>query len=584
MIENWERIDRAPLENLSALPENSKNVIAISTFFSPAEKLSSLSPSSYELTDNSICLLGECVRRLRFGGLLFIYGLPHHLTLFGQYLSLLKTGDLQMLFKHWIALDIDAAHSSGTLRPAHQGLLMFLKCKPDSNGATQIQLNLDAVRVPHAYCSSCNLNVKDWGGKKHLMNPRGVALSDVWRDLNKIQIRDHITPDAVLDRILALTDQKDGACLHVVQDKPAVFCESKRSPISNNYSLLTSSEWKDLKSIEPNKFYQGDCISFLEKISTLYPGGLFDLVFADPPYNLKKSYDRYEDALAEKHYIDWCNRWLGGMVRSLKPGGSLFVLNLPKWAIHHAAFLNHHLEFRHWIVWDAMSDPRGKIMPAHYALLYYTKPDGKSIFNHVPPPDSPKYCLRAGCIKRRKAEGDNDKVELSDVWIDLHRIRHKRDRDAHPCQLPEKLMERIILMTTDKGGMVFDPFCGTGTTALAACKLNRNFVAVDLDPNYVRIATEKLAGMEQNANLSSLAIVSRRAIKRAKTSASKREIEIYLQKLALRLGREPTDEEIGADDADMLRKIDLVYPTRLAAIKRCRVVLKGKEASASDEG
>jgi DNA modification methylase len=581
-FEEW--IDQKSLEKLSVLPTNNKSIIVISTFFNLSDRLWPNPPSDYKLSDNTVHLLAECKRVLRHGGLLFIYGLPHHLSFIGQYLSLIHDKDMKMIFKNWIALDIDDIERGSTLKPAHQGLLMFLKSTP--NGKSPFPLKTDIVRVPHAYCTACGLNVKDWGGKKHLMNPKGVALSDVWRDLPKSQIGNHIIPEFVLERILALTKEDDASYLHIVQDEPAILSESTRLFEYKKDSISSSDGWSELTSLELDKIYEGDCITFLEKVSSLYPQGIFDLVFADPPYNLKKSYDRYDDALAEKHYIEWCNSWLLGMAKALKPGGSLFVLNLPKWAIHHAAFLNSHLDFRHWIVWDSMSDPRGKLMPAHYSLLYFTKPGAKPTYNYllseaginedfVPPPDSPNYCLRAGCIKRRKRLGDNKKVELSDIWFDIHRIKHKRDRDAHPCQLPERLMERIILLTTRRGGIVFDPFCGTGTTALAACKLGRNFVTVDIDPKYVSIASQKLEAMRQNANLFGLFTFPRQTVKKTKTGTSKKEIELYLQKLALRLGREPSEEEIQQDNADMLRKIDLIYPTRLAAIKRCRVALKG---------
>jgi site-specific DNA-methyltransferase (adenine-specific) len=259
---------------------------------------------------------------------------------------------------------------------------------------------------------------------------------------------------------------------------------------------------------------------------------------------------------------------------------------LPRWSIHHAAFLNQHLEFRHWIVWDALSDPRGKLMPAHYGLLYYTKPGGIPVFNYssngarqdfVLPPDAPKYCLRAGCIKGRKRAGDDEKVELSDVWFDIHRIKHKRDRDAHPCQLPEKLMDRIIRLTTRPGDVVFDPFCGAGTTAIAATRLGRKFVVVDVDPNYARITNEKLAVMKQNADLFGTFEISRTSVARPRGAGSKRGIELYLQKLARKLGRVPTEAEVGADQPEVLREIDLTYPTRSAAFKRAKVALERRD-------
>src|SRR6185295_17223940 len=98
---------------------------------------------------------------------------------------------------------------------------------------------------------------------------------------------------------------------------------------------------------------------------------------------------------------------------------------------------------------------------------------------HAATTDAPDHCRRAKCRKQR---GAGEPTELTDVWFDVPRIKHKRDRDAHPCQLPEKLMERILQLATNPGDLVFDPFCGAGTTALVAKKLGRQFVVTDVDP------------------------------------------------------------------------------------------------------
>jgi adenine-specific DNA methylase len=222
--------------------------------------------------------------------------------------------------------------------------------------------------------------------------------------------------------------------------------------------------------------------------------------------------------------------------------------------------------------------------------LYYTKPGGKPIFNYaalgsknkgegVLPPDSPKYCLRGSCVKKRKVLGDDDKVELSDIWFDIHRIKHKRDRDAHPCQLPEKLMERIIRLTTNRGDLVLDPFCGAGTTAIAAMKLGRHFVVVDSDPKYVEITKSKLDAMKGHADMFGEYVVPRRSIVRPRAFMTKKAIEVQLQALTQRLGRLPTEKEIHESDGEMLAAIDRIYPNRGAALKRCKVVLEGKAES-----
>ena len=101
------------------------------------------------------------------------------------------------------------------------------------------------------------------------------------------------------------------------------------------------------------------------------PSNIIDLAFADPPYNLKKDYGVYADSNSPSDYLEWTEKWLSEIIRLLKPKGSFYILNLPKWTIHHAVFLDQFLYRQNTIAWDALSTPRGKIMPAHYSLLYY---------------------------------------------------------------------------------------------------------------------------------------------------------------------------------------------------------------------
>src|ERR1044071_280871 len=570
----WTTLDRTQLVELSA--EN-QSVITISSFFNPAK--TPVPPANFRLTQDSVALLDDAIRALSYGGLLFVYGTPHDLAYYGEHLSDFDDKKTEMLFKYWITLAIDDTPRTDGLKPEGLGLLMYLKSRKGKASPSPFKLNTDAVRFAHTYCTACKENTKDWGGKKHLMNPAGTALSDVWRDLPKANITDHIAPQAVLDRIYALTRPDSATHVHIIQTELGI--ESADVP-TMLIPLNHEGQWRDLDIVQPNEVYHGDCISFLGRVSELHPEGIFNLCFADPPYNLEKSYNSYHDAVADHRYLNWCNQWLEGMVRTLLPGGALFILNLPKWAVHHVAYLNRRLEFRNWITWDALSDPRGKIMPAHYSLLYYVKPGGAPVFNYgsgddtVKMPDSPQYCLRASCIKRRKNVGDDAKVELSDIWFDVHRIKHKKDRDAHPCQLPEKLMERIIMLASRPGDLVFDPFGGAGTTAIAAKKLSRHFVVTELDEHYAEITRRKLRAMDAHADLYGELRVPRQSVKRQHGPGSKKKIELYLQSLALELGREPVESEI---DDNILQQIDANYPDRLTAIKRCRVVLKSKTST-----
>ncbi len=145
--------------------------------------------------------LAECERVLKPGGLLFLYGQPGELPAWGVTCG-------QMIFKYWIALDIRAAPRARFLTPTHMGLLMFHK------PGAPLGLDRDAVRVPHALCAACGRTLKDWGGKKHLMNPRGTALSDVWRELPRRRLRPRIVPADVLDRIRRLTGHEPFCVTH----------------------------------------------------------------------------------------------------------------------------------------------------------------------------------------------------------------------------------------------------------------------------------------------------------------------------------------------------------------------------------
>jgi site-specific DNA-methyltransferase (adenine-specific) len=241
-----------------------------------------------------------------------------------------------------------------------------------------------------------------------------------------------------------------------------------------------------------NQILQGDCLEQLAKI----PDASVDVCFADPPFNLDKKYASYKDSLELNEYLAWCEKWLVELVRITKPTGSILVHNIPHWLTYFSNILNKHAYFRHWIAWDAMSTPLGKtLLPAHYGILFYSKCEGKDTkFYEVRAPH--KKC-RVCAAYLRDYGGKTDQRHpfgylVSDVWKDVHRIRHSKRRDPHPCQLPIPLLERLILMTTDEGDVVLDPFLGTGTTAIAAKRLNRHYIGIELSELYVKVAQEKL--------------------------------------------------------------------------------------------
>ena len=239
-----------------------------------------------------------------------------------------------------------------------------------------------------------------------------------------------------------------------------------------------------------NQILQGDCLELFAKI----PSESVDCVFADPPFNLKKKYNSHKDKLAQDEYLHWCEAWINECLRVLKPSGFIFLHNIPKWLTFYAAFLNQKAVFRHWISWEAMTAPMGKtLQPAHYGILFYSKGEDRGKFREIRYPHKRD---RKGVLMKdyggKKGILHPFGPLCSDVWTDIHRIRHAKYRDEHPCQLPIHLLERIILMASDEGDIVLDPFLGTGTSALAAKRLGRAFIGFEKDEQYCQIARQKV--------------------------------------------------------------------------------------------
>ncbi|BAY98976.1 DNA methylase N-4/N-6 domain protein [Tolypothrix tenuis PCC 7101] len=254
--------------------------------------------------------------------------------------------------------------------------------------------------------------------------------------------------------------------------------------------------------------YLGDCL----KLLSVLPDESIDLIFADPPFNLGKEYgEGVSDRMEVDKYLEWSQQWIGECVRVLKPGGSLFIFNLPKWCIEYGAYLNRQgMWFRHWIACRMpKAFPRGKKMsPAHYGLIYYTKGE-PTVFNKVYTPIQVcRHCggeIRdyGGHRKKLNEKGINlmdvwdtpedvwdDTAEANssevlwtlteEMWTDIPPVRHRRHKKRVPNELAPIMLERIIAMASNPGQIVFDPFGGSGTTFYAAERLHRYWIGSEI--------------------------------------------------------------------------------------------------------
>jgi len=228
------------------------------------------------------------------------------------------------------------------------------------------------------------------------------------------------------------------------------------------------------------------------------PDGCVDLVFADPPFNLRKNYGEYEDNLPLEDYMGWSQKWMGETNRILIQGGQAWIHQIPFNAIYYAYFAleDAGFDFQNWVALRFESWVSSyNLNPFHYVLLRISKGQPRT-FNRdgdFEPHAICPHCFRyiadwGGKENQRDSRGKH----LSDIWTDIERLRHPSLKTRGANELPAKLIERCLLLTSTEGDLIFDPFIGSGTTAVVADRLGRKFFGCDINPDYVEMALERL--------------------------------------------------------------------------------------------
>lgn len=352
------------------------------------------------------------------------------------------------------------------------------------------------TRIEYTYCPACEKTTKDYGGKKHTYNSYGTLISDVWRDISA-NLEGNVSN--VIERFADLFGIESYSQLLILDCRK--WMQTEVIEEGAKYTIQSSFFTPSQEETKQSRLILGDTLEELRKI----PDNSVDFTFADPPYNLKKKYNNYSDDLSITEYFEWCDNWISELARILRPGRTCAILNIPLWNVRHFLHMEKTLLFQNWIAWDALAFPVRMIMPAHYGIICFSKGTSRSLpglvgqaggFNiqnsaktfQPLEPLAEGYCLRSQCVRTRELMKLDDRGPLTDLWWDIHRLKHNSRRVDHPCQLPPQLMYRLISIFTEPGEAVLDCFNGAGTTTLTAHQLNRQYIGIELSDKYHEIA------------------------------------------------------------------------------------------------
>jgi len=466
----------------------------------------------------------------------------------GDLVEALTAKENLLRYQHWIAIKRrhPITNNNHSLPHHHIGLLILTRYKAS--------LRHTKTRVQYTYCPSCDKTTKDYGGKKHTYHEFGTLLSDVWRD-TEYEAQD-LTPIILrLAHLFGLDPYSELRVIDLVQTTLG-----DRTPIiAPNYPAQTSND----NRIQ-SQLVNGDC---LETLRTL-PTDSIDFAFTDPPYNLHKTYVGYSDDLTIVDYFNWCDQWIAEVARVLKPGRTFALLNIPLRAIRHFLYLRSVLQFQNWIVWDALSYPVRLIMPAHYVILCFSKGSPRSLPGFVRNSDEIKvngqpkafdalkpmaegYCLRSDCLDRRRLLKTNDRTELTDLWWDIHRLKHNTRRVDHPTQLPPHLLYRIISVFTSPGEIVLDCFNGSGTTTLTADQLDRRYFGIEKSETYHQLAIRRHQELHDGVDpfrKANRTLTAKNSpvprLPKQRYIVPKKVLQLEVKRIAKELSRLPTREDV----------------------------------------
>lgn len=245
---------------------------------------------------------------------------------------------------------------------------------------------------------------------------------------------------------------------------------------------------------ENNGIYHGDAIEVLRQI----PNESIDLIFVDPPYNIGKDFagrkDKWE---TDEAYLKWCYEWIDLCISKLKPNGSIYLMTSTQFMPYFDLYVRDKLTILSRIVWtyDSSGAQAKKFYGSMYEpILFCVKDKNNYTFNSKDIMVEAKSGSQRKLIDYRKnpPQPYNSEKVPGNVW-NFVRVRYRMDEyENHPTQKPISLLERIIKASSNENDVVLDPFSGTFTTCYVAKQLNRKFIGIEIQEEYLKIGLRRL--------------------------------------------------------------------------------------------
>ncbi len=249
------------------------------------------------------------------------------------------------------------------------------------------------------------------------------------------------------------------------------------------------------------EIWMGDSIQWLQTIDS----DSVDLIFADPPYNIKKAdWDTFE---SQEIYINWSLGWIKEASRILKPQGTLYICGFSEILADLKHPASKYFNSCRWIVWHYknkanLGNDWGR---SHESILHFRK-SKNFIFNvdevRIPYGEHTlKYPSHPQAESSQYNNGKNDNhvwtpnpagAKPKDVLEIPTTCNGMHEKTPHPTQKPEELLRKIILASSNEGDLVIDPFCGSGTTAVCSEQLKRKWMTCDISFEYLEWASNRL--------------------------------------------------------------------------------------------